>query len=255
MRRNWPRQLDTFGTEPRAPVGVEPRHAAGASFVTQWLNGRFDAANRVEVQDQHYIWPVEPPGRPRFVICVEEAALLESFARIREWLDRIADDATDRPPKPPAYYHISEHGHLAIRGMSDVEFEYCGQRIRCERRPDPTGSKWWVTVDGRECGAAFRARPFDSQQEVARRAVAWLRDRAAVRVPDPPWQWSVLDQGGREWWIRLTTVFDRDHDRSRGRQLVLRDRVRGRELRQAWPESIPAPAGPELRAMVAGLSR
>lgn len=134
--------------------------------------------------------------------------------------------------------------------MVAVEFELLGQVVRCERqRVDGASGAWTVVVDGAVHGPAFLAADDDDRDDVIRRAAAWLHENRAIRVPDPPWQWSVMDRDGREWWARLTTPYEFSGPLL-GRELILRDCIAGVEERIPWPETLPPPRAAELRRML-----
>jgi hypothetical protein len=64
-----------------------------------------------------------------------------------------------------------------------------------------------------------------------------------LRVPEAPWQWSVLDGRGREWWGRLR----QEH---KGRFLLLQRVGDAREHRLPWAEGMSPPASTDLRRLV-----
>ena len=141
--------------------------------------------------------------------------------------------------------------------MDDVVFEKHGQAILChvDRALHRRVPFWRVDVDAVDHGYAFPASPDDECDDVKRRVLDWLTARDALRVPDQPFRWSVLDKRGREWWARLTQELEPGMDPRVGRQLVLLDRQTGREQRLSWMDGARDPRADELRRLIGRLSQ
>jgi hypothetical protein len=204
-------------------------------------------------------WTVRRAVDRDFAVVFTDEALNAGQRRIERWLDVIQDDALVDAPQLPAHYHVSPH-RISVRGMSELKFETYGQRIRCwiDRGPrvDETGvvsgegEHWRVELDGHDVGPLMPAEPSDSREDVTERAVAFLKAHDALRIPEPPWQWSVLDSSGAEWWARLTPPWDPDGHEDPARQLVLRSTLSGGERRIAWDDPTRSPTAAELKRMV-----
>jgi len=140
--------------------------------------------------------------------------------------------------------------------MDEVVFEKHGQAILCyvDRAMDRRMPFWRVDVDAVDLGHAFPASPDDERDDVQRRVLEWLAARDALRVPDQPFRWSVLDTRGHEWWARLTHELEPGMDPRVGRQLVLRERATGRERRLSWMDGARDPRAEELRRLIGRLS-
>jgi hypothetical protein len=228
---------------------ADERVAAGASYVTEWLRRQYGEASDPEPRGEYKVWSVAPLTTQRFSICVAELALAQSYFQLGGWLGLIAEDARENAPSSPACYHLGQHGVLGVRGMNSVEFEAFGQVVRCERHATDAGSNWSLSVDGIPKGQPFPASPDDLRDDVAQRALLLLCDRRLIRVPESPWQWSVIGDLGREWWVRLSVGDPGMHS---GRQLVMRDTVSGLEERMPWPDDVAPPRAGQLRRFVGG---
>jgi hypothetical protein len=234
----------------------------GAGVVTGFLRSHFGAldvsAERVEGGLMR--WCVGQPEQRGFELVATDELLRAAHNTIERWLAALVEDVMAGAPAPPAYYHLSVEG-LTVRGISEVVLESHGQRIRCWIDIGPLAGaagggaaaptrRWCVELDGAQAGVLMRAEASDSRDDVAERAVAFLKSQGALRVPDPPWQWSVLDAGGGEWWARLTPPWHAERGESQDRQLVLRERATGRERRVPWAEG-KAPDADALRRLLA----
>lgn len=229
---------------------AQSRVVAGSAFVTAWLRARYaeveEARQRAEVRG----WIVKPAGLAgRFEIWMAELALAQSYAQLTEWLGLVAEDAVQSAPVPPARYWVGERGELGVRGMNAVELEAYGQRIRCERHTGPEGSAWAVSVDGVHRGLPFPATPSDMRDDVAQRALLLLCHEKLIRIPDAPWQWSVLDESGREWWGRVV-----GWEGGEGRKLLIRAADDPAEREHPWPEHRGLPTSADLRELLFGRS-
>jgi hypothetical protein len=233
----------------KAKTAADARVSAGAAFVTDWLRRQYGEASDPEAVEGGAIWSVAPLTMHRFSINLSELALAQSYFQLGGWLGLISEDARERAPVPPAYYQVGEHGVLGVRGMTVVEFEAFGQVIRCERLAGPAGPVWSIFADGSPRGVPFAATPDDLRDDVAQRALLMLCESKLIRIPDSPWQWSVIGGLGREWWVRLTTG---DPSLVAARELVLRDTVSGQEERMPWPDDVAPPRAGQLRRLVGG---
>ena len=234
----------------------------GAGVVTGFLRSHFGAldvsAERVEGGLMR--WCVGQPEGGGFELVTTDELLRAARHTIEHRLEMLVEDALTAAPAPPAYYHLCVEG-LTIRGMSEVVFEGHGQRIRCWIEVGPLAGadaggasaqarRWCVELDGAPAGVLMRAEASDSRDDVAERAVAFLKSQRVLRIPDPPWQWSVLDAGGSEWWARLTPPWHAERDEPQDRQLVLREQATGQERRVPWGAG-KAPDADALRRLLA----
>ncbi len=234
---------------------------AGADIVTALLGLHYGARSVTSSRSRRGFmeWMVRRAVDRDFCIVFTDEALMAGQQRIGRWLDAIQDDALNDAPVPPAYYHVSPH-RISVRGMKEVKFETYGQRIRCliDRGPlegwngaaSGEGERWRVELDGVDVGPLMPAEPSDSREDVAERAVALLKANDELRVPDPPWQWSVLDASGAEWWARITPPWEPDDHDDAPCQLVLRSVRTGRERRVVWDDPVSVPSAEQLKRLV-----
>jgi len=215
---------------------------AGAGYVHARLVLRFGVGiEHVGVVDRGaYVWWVRRSGRPSFLIRFTRAALVAPKAQLDVWVDSLAEDARDAAPAAGGFYVVDVDGIKAM-GMDDFEFEKHGQLVHLYIDLGPP-RVWRMEVDATDRGVLMPAGPQDVRDDVARRAVEALTVSGHIRVPTPPWLWSVLDTQGREWWGRL------DGDGA-GRRLVLMEVGTNREHRLAWMEERP-PGAAMLRQLV-----
>ncbi|MGD8279467.1 MAG: hypothetical protein PVH00_15620 [Gemmatimonadota bacterium] len=233
----------------------------GADVVTTSLELHYGARSVTVSRSPRGLmeWIVRRPVDRDFSVVLTDDALLAGQYRIERWLDVIRDDAMCDAPVPPAYYHVSPH-RISVRGMREVRFETYGQRIRCRIEQGPLGGRngspsgegerWRVELDGVDVGPLMPAEPSDSREDVTERAVALLKASNDLRVPDPPWQWSILDASGTEWWGRITPPWDPEDADDPVRQLVLRSVPTGRERRLVWDDPARKPSAEELQRLL-----
>jgi len=241
--------LETPLNRNKSKAATDARVNAGAAYVTEWLRRQYGETSEPERDESGVVWNVAPLTTHRFSIGLSELALAQSYFQLGGWLGLIAEDARENAPVPPACYQVSEHGVLGVRGMNVVEFEAFGQVVRCERLAGASGETWSLSADGTARGVRFPARPDDLRDDVAQRALLLLCESNLIRIPDAPWQWSVIGGLGREWWVRLTPG---DASLVVARELVLRDTVSGQEERMPWPDDVAPPRAGQLRRLVGG---
>lgn len=234
----------------------------GAGVVTGFLRAHFGAGNvSVErIAGDEMRWAIVQPGAGFELVATVEALRADRH-RIERLLTGLVAEASVAELVPPAHYHLSAAG-ITIRGMAEVTFERFGQRIRCwieERAQSEAAATaggenrlWFVSLDGQPIGPLMQADADDVRDDVAQRALADLKARGVLRIPELPWQWSVLDAGGAEWWGRLTPHWESDGAEPAARQLVLRARATGVEKRLDWPDPVQAPDGELLRRLIDG---
>lgn len=241
--------VQTPFTRARFRKSGEERAAAGAAYVTEWLRRQYGETSEPERQGDLRTWTVSPLTTQPFTITIAELALTQSYFQLGAWLGLIAEDARENPPTPPACYHVGPHGVLGVRHMNTVEFEAFGQIIRCERHGAGRNAKWTIAVDDAPRDQTFPADPEDLRDDVAQAALLLLCEARQIRIPEPPWQWSVIGALGREWWIRLGPG---DPATGSARTLHLRDTVTGQEERMPWPDDAAPPRAGQLRRLVGG---
>lgn len=236
---------------------------SGADIVTALLQLRYGARSVTASRSQRGFmeWTVGLGADHDICVVFTDEALLAGQQRIERWLDVIRDEASSDGPAAPAYYHVSPH-RISVRGMREVRYEMYGQCIHCriERGPldgrngiaSGEGERWHVELDGRDVGPLMAAEPADSSEDVAERAVALLKANAELRVPDPPWQWSVLDADGAEWWGRITPPWEPESNEDAPRQVILRSVQTGRERRVVWDVPARTPTAEELKRLARG---
>jgi hypothetical protein len=131
--------------------------------------------------------------------------------------------------------------------MDDLEFEKYGQRVHLYVDLGPP-KVWRMEIDAVDCGVLGLSMPQDVRDEIALRAIMALTVSGHLRVPAKPWEWSVVDGQGREWWARLALPFE-SRDPPTGPQLWMHDVTTGREHQLPWEQELP-PDGAELRRLV-----
>lgn len=227
-----------------------------AAAVTHWLRARFTGVEGPRAVPGRLAWDIAPGGeREPFQIRISFESLQTSIAAIRESLGFITFDARTHAPATPGFYDVTPAG-VAVLGMSEFNFELYGQEIRCYRDPEteaggeaPAGTGaavWRVEHEGVARPATMPAGMRDTREAVTAWATQAILADGSLRVPDPPWSWSIR-VGGAEWWARLETP------NLAVRVLLLRERARGEEHRVPWPADRQAPSRRELVRALEGL--
>jgi len=234
---------------------------SGTDFVTAMLELHYGSRSVTVSRSRRGLmeWTVRRAVDRDFILVFTDDALMAGQPRIERWLDVIQDDGMCGVPVPPAYYHVSPH-RISVRGMREVQFESYGQLVRCRIEQGPLeardgsasgeGERWRVELDGVDVGPLMPAEPSDSREDVTDRAVALLKANADLRVPEPPWQWSILDAAGAEWWGRITPPWEPEVHEDPARLVVLRSVETGRERRVAWGDPARSPTAEDLKRLV-----
>jgi len=182
-------------------------------------------------------------------IVVTSDALCASAALLEMWLEYVVDDARNAAPAPPGYYLVRAAG-VSVRGIDRIDFEEFGQPVHCWVDDASGAPVWRVEVGGTDHGD-FRAAEYDDDRDrIAAAAFDYLKRHSLLRIPPEPWQWSVLDDQGDEYWVRLTTPFDSGWNGHIGREIVAHHAGNGRERRVLWQEGLRPPKPGELRVML-----
>jgi hypothetical protein len=226
------------------------RALAGAAYVTMRLGVRYRDMAYAGNQRTLHVWRIRPGTGKVVVVRFANAVLSAERARLDAWIAALQESARLRDLPPGAYLHVSPDG-VQVLGSDEIVFEKHGQVVHCIVDPGPP-PEWRVSVDGADCGTAGRVHPDEAQDEVAHRMAEWLFVNGHLRVPPPPWSWSVLSGSGDEWWVRLE-VTGADGIRS-CRELVLFDRLAEREHRVQWDSAAFEPGRAELRSLIGRVS-
>ena len=194
-------------------------------------------------------WRIMPPGRSAFDVRFTEQSLLAGPEAIERWLRIITLDArTDAPALPG--YSLVQAARVSVRGMDVVNFEKHGQAVRCRTDKSAGEGLWRAEVDGHDRGDFMPRSTDDERENVAEKAVEYLERNRLFRIPEPPWQWSVLDDRGSEVWARVTSPREPGWSEEAGRELIFRDRVTGRQPRIPWEEGLRVPTAAELKELL-----
>ena len=196
-----------------------------------------------------HVWRIRAVSGKTLVVRFANGALVASRTEVDGWIAAILERSRRELP-PGAYYQVLPDG-IHVMGVDEIRFEHCGQLVHCVVESG-TAPVWRLSVDGRDCGAVLRADPEQAQDEVARMAVDWLYVNGHLRVPPPPWSWSVRDRTGSEWWVRVELGSERE-SRGAGRTLVLFEPRSDREHRMSWDSPAMTPSARELREVIAQL--
>lgn len=139
-----------------------------------------------------------------------------------------------------------------------VEFVCYGQEVRCwletergepvEGRSAGYGLRWHVAVDGVSAGIAGDWIASEDEIAIERRMRWFLVETGGLRVPAQPWQWSILDVNGSEWWVRL--VAEEAAGRPTVPELVFLACADGRIVSHPWALGPVEPTPNVLRALL-----
>jgi hypothetical protein len=243
-----------------APRVVLPRTVTSGvpatGLVEQWF--REFVGEPIESRATHdgreWCIRIEHRSDQPLLVQVTKAALDLDRAELLGLLAGLAHDARTTPPEPPGHYLVTIDG-VSVRGMIRFAWEAYGQSIRCficsrvakgENEPDP--QEWRVSVDYADRGAVPGASSADDRKTIMRLAIAHLERVGGIRIPQPPWSWSVIDAGDVEWWGRLEST-------DTGDRLLLSNRSNRREYNIAWDSALRAPTAAELRTLVSRFRR
>ena len=229
---------------------------ASAAGVSERLRAHYGAyaVRELEPLGEVHRWRIQPRGRPAFDIRFTEHSLLAGPEAVARWLGVITQDSQVDAPAPPGYYLV-QIARVSVRGMDIVTFEAYGQAVRCRIDKRAGDNLWRVEVDGHDRGDYMPWSPDDDRENIAAAAREYLERNRLFRIPEPPWEWSVLDERGREVWARMTSPQAPGWSEEAGRELILRDRITARQRRIPWEEGLRAPAAAELRQLLGGEPR
>lgn len=219
---------------------------AGAGYVTQRLRLKYGDVQYAGNQRTLHVWRIRIATGRTLVVRFANAALAGSRTQIDEWIAGVTEPSRFRELPVGAYYHVSPGG-IHVMGVDEIGFEKHGQVIRCVIDPGPP-PVWRLSVDGADRGASLAVDPDQAQDEVARMSVEWLYVNGHLRVPPPPWSWSVVDASGDEWWVRLE--LEGGPGTRPGRSLVLFERRTERQHRVGWDLATSEPSARELRDVI-----